>query len=120
MEESSISNRRDFLKKTAFAGAGILAFNAIPNEALAKTEMVKITILHTNDVHSHIDPFPDNDPKYAGLGGVLRRAAVIKKIRNEEKNVLLLDAGDVFQGTPYFNMYGGELELKLMSMMNLV
>jgi 5'-nucleotidase len=117
MEESSTNSRRDFLKKTAFAGAGFLAFNAIPNEALAKTEMVKITILHTNDVHSHIDPFPDNDPKYAGLGGVTRRAALIKKIRSEEKNVLLLDIGDVFQGTPYFNMYGGELELKLMSMM---
>lgn len=112
-----MNSRREFLKKTAFASAGMLAFNAIPNEALAKTEKVKITILHTNDVHSHIDPFPDNDPKYPGLGGVVRRAALIKKIRSEEKNVLLLDIGDVFQGTPYFNMYGGELELKLMSMM---
>ena len=112
-----MNSRRAFLKKTAFAGAGIITFNSISNEALAKTEMVKITILHTNDVHSHIDPFPDNDPKYAGLGGVVRRAALIKKIRNEEKNVLLFDVGDVFQGTPYFNMYGGELELKLMSMM---
>ncbi len=117
MEESSMNSRREFLKKTTFAGAGFLAFNAIPNIALAKTEMVKITILHTNDVHSHVDPFPENDPKYAGLGGIVRRAALIKKIRAEEKNVLLLDIGDVFQGTPYFNMYGGELELKLMSMM---
>ncbi len=117
MKGSNMNSRREFLKKTAFAGAGIIAFNSIPNEVLAKTEMVKITILHTNDVHSHIDPFPDNDPKYAGLGGVVRRAALIKKIRNEEKNVLLFDVGDVFQGTPYFNMYGGELELKLMSMM---
>ena len=69
-----MNSRRAFLKKTAFAGAGIITFNSISNEALAKTEMVKITILHTNDVHSHIDPFPDNDPKYAGLGGVVRRA----------------------------------------------
>jgi 5'-nucleotidase len=43
--------------------------------------------------------------------------ALIKKIRSEEKNVLLLDSGDIFQGTPYFNLYGGELELKLMSEM---
>src|ERR1043166_4084592 len=116
MEGSAMNSRRDFLKKSAFAGAGIFAFNTIPHEVLAKNEMVKITILHTNDVHSHIDPFPDNDPKYAGMGGAIRRAAVIKKIRQEEKNVLLLDVGDVFQGTPYFNMYGGELEFKLMSM----
>jgi 5'-nucleotidase len=117
MEGSSMNSRREFLKKTTFAGAGLIAFNAIPNDALAKTEMVKITILHTNDVHSHVDPFPDNDPKYAGLGGAVRRAALIKKIRSEEKNVLLFDVGDIFQGTPYFNMYGGELEFKLMSMM---
>jgi 5'-nucleotidase len=51
------------------------------------------------------------------MGGVARRAALIEQIRKEEKNVLLLDAGDIFQGTPYFNYYGGELEFKLMSMM---
>lgn len=79
--------------------------------------MVKIVILHTNDVHSHIEPFADNDPKYPGLGGVAQRAVIINQIRNEEKNVLLLDAGDIFQGTPYFNLYGGELEMKLMSQM---
>lgn len=117
MVELSMNSRRDFIKKTLYGSAGIIAFSAIPNEALAKTEMVKITILHTNDVHSHVDPFPENDPKYPGLGGIVRRAALIKKIRSEEKNVLLLDVGDIFQGTPYFNMYGGELEFKLMSMM---
>ncbi|MES2397833.1 MAG: metallophosphatase [Bacteroidota bacterium] len=118
MAESNMNNRREFLKKTLVGGAGMLALNAIPNEVLAKSNMVKITILHTNDVHSHIDPFPDNHPKFPGLGGAVRRAALIKKIRSEEKNVLLLDVGDIFQGTPYFNMYGGELEFKLMSMMN--
>lgn len=118
MDVFNMNSRRDFIKKTIYSSVGILAFNAIPSEALAKKELVKITILHTNDVHSHIDPFPDNDPKFAGLGGIVRRAALIKKIRSEEKNVLLLDAGDLFQGTPYFNMYGGELELKLMSLMH--
>jgi 5'-nucleotidase len=52
------------------------------------------------------------------MGGVARRAALIESIRMEEENVLLLDAGDIFQGTPYFNYYGGELEFKLMSMMH--
>jgi len=76
-----------------------------------------LTILHTNDVHSYIDPFPPTHPKNPNMGGVARRAALIETIRKENPNVLLLDAGDIFQGTPYFNYYGGELEFKLMSMM---
>jgi len=78
---------------------------------------VKITILFTNDTHSRIEAFPNNDTKFPGLGGYARRAALIKKIRQQEPNVLLFDAGDVFQGTPYFNFFGGELEFKLMSLM---
>ncbi|MCE3279782.1 MAG: twin-arginine translocation signal protein [Bacteroidetes bacterium] len=117
MDELNLNSRRAFLKKSAFAGAGFFALSSIPDEVFAKTDLVKLTILHTNDVHSHVDPFPDNDPKYPGLGGAVNRAAVIKKIRAEEKNVLLFDVGDIFQGTPYFNMYGGELEFKLMTMM---
>ncbi len=112
-----MTSRRDFIRKAAYGSAAVIGMNALGFDAFAKSETVKITILHTNDVHSHIEPFPDNDPKYPGLGGVARRAALISKIRSEEKNVLLLDAGDIFQGTPYFNMYKGELEMKLMSRM---
>jgi 5'-nucleotidase len=112
-----MSNRRDFLKDSLLFGAGSILLGSLPQEVLAARDLVKISVLHTNDVHSHIDPFPANDPKYPGLGGVSRRAALIKKIRNEEKNVLLLDAGDIYQGTYYFNKYGGELELKLMTEM---
>ncbi|MEW5675779.1 metallophosphatase [Flavobacterium enshiense] len=110
--------RRDFLKNTA-ASSTFLALGGLSLSSFtADNETVKkITILHTNDVHSHIDPFPENHPKNPNAGGVSRRAALIQKIRNEEKNVILLDAGDIFQGTPYFNYYGGELEFKLMSMM---
>ena len=75
----------------------------------------KLTILHTNDVHSHIDPFPADHALYPNRGGVARRATLIERIRNENPNTLLLDAGDIFQGTPYFNFYGGELEFRLMS-----
>jgi 5'-nucleotidase len=113
---NKINNRRNFLKNIS-AGAALATLAGIPLDAFAKKDLVKIIILHTNDVHSHIEPFPDNDPKYAGMGGVAQRAAMINKIRSEEKNVLLLDVGDIFQGTPYFNLYGGELEIKLMSMM---
>lgn len=95
----------------------LAGLSSLPLELFARAEMTKLTILHTNDVHSRIDPFPANDPKYPNMGGVARRAALIKKIRATEKNVLLLDAGDIFQGTPYFNLYGGELEFKLMSEM---
>jgi len=109
-------NRREFLRVIA-GSAALAGFSSFPLDLLAGHEYEKITILHTNDVHSHIDPFPMNDPKYAGLGGVARRSALIKQIRGKEKNVLLFDAGDVFQGTPYFNMYGGEIELKMMSEM---
>lgn len=111
-----MNNRRDFIKKL-FGTTAAIGLTGISSETFAKKDAVKITILHTNDVHSHVDPFPDNDPKYAGLGGAARRAGLINAIRAKESNVLLLDSGDIFQGTPYFNKYGGELEMKLMSMM---
>jgi 5'-nucleotidase len=75
-----------------------------------------ITILHTNDTHSQIDPIDEKDRQYAGKGGVARRATLVKQIRKENPNTLMIDAGDVFQGTPYFNFYKGEVEYKSMSM----
>ncbi len=110
--------RRDFIKNTAVStsllGLGGLSLSSFQ---LATENAKKITILHTNDTHSQIDPFPLNHPKTPNMGGVARRAAIVEQIRKTEDNVLLLDAGDIFQGTPYFNYYGGELEFKLMSMM---
>ncbi len=103
--------RRQFVKNVALGGVSAFALSS----AGWLEDRTKITILHTNDTHSQIDPFPSNHPKYPGLGGIERRKRLIDIIRKEEKNVLLLDAGDIFQGTPYFNIHGGELELKLMS-----
>ncbi len=74
-----------------------------------------ITILHTNDQHSQIDPLPETDRTYGGKGGVARRATLVKRIRKDNPNTLMVDAGDVFQGTPYFNLYGGEVEYKSMT-----
>lgn len=108
--------RRDFIQKTA-AGTALLGLANIGLSSFTTLETKKITILHTNDVHSHIDPFPVDHPRNPNMGGAARRAAIIENIRKEEEHVLLLDAGDIFQGTPYFNFYGGELEFKLMSMM---
>ncbi len=115
MEELKL-NRRNFLTK-AVGGATWLTFGAGVNNIYAKSETQQITILHTNDVHSRIDPFPEDGSKNAGKGGVAPRAALVKAIRKQQEHVLLLDAGDIFQGTPYFNYWGGELEIKMMSMM---
>lgn len=113
--------RKEFLK---YIGGGSLALTLAPNLLLAeqpafvKEEFAyKLTILHTNDQHSRIEPFADSFKSNPNQGGFARRASLISKIRSEEKNVLLLDSGDIFQGTPYFNFFGGELEFKLMSMM---
>ena len=110
-------NRRHFVKNIS-SGALLLGTGGFPLEALVgKPEIVKLTLLHTNDVHSRIDPFPMDGSSNQGLGGAAKRATLIKKIRAQERNILLLDAGDIFQGTPYFNFYEGELEMKLMSQM---
>jgi 5'-nucleotidase len=108
--------RRTFIKNTA-ASATLLSMGGVALSCVHQNAK-KITILHTNDVHSHIDPFGPNDGRNANKGGVARRATLIQKLRQENPNTLLLDAGDIFQGTPYFNYYGGELEFKLMSMLD--
>ncbi len=116
MEELLKTNRKNFLKQTLYlVGFGALANS--PVKVLARGLPKKLTVLHTNDWHSRIEPFPLIDKNYGGMGGAALRAAVINRIRKEEGEILLLDSGDIFQGTPYFNFYGGELEFKLMSQM---
>ena len=109
--------RRHFLKKIKFSSIYGLTLPYFINDDYFDNGLKKITILHTNDVHSHIDPFPKNDPLNPSGGGVIARANLINLIKKDNPNTLVLDAGDVFQGTPYFNFFGGELELKLMSKM---
>ncbi|WP_298343324.1 metallophosphatase [uncultured Algibacter sp.] len=105
--------RRDFIQQ-ASAGTALVTLGSLGLQSFTSlNNTTKITILHTNDVHSHIDTFEEG--RNANKGGVARRASLIDSIRKENPNTLLLDAGDIFQGTPYFNYYGGELEFKLMS-----
>ena len=108
--------RREFVQQTTAATA-LVGLGGLTLPSFSATNSKKITILHTNDVHSHIDPFGPDDGRNANKGGVARRASLIENIRQENPNTILLDAGDIFQGTPYFNYYGGELEFKLMSML---
>jgi 5'-nucleotidase len=122
-------NRRKFLQTSLVGGAAL----AIPGNLSSLISLkawstltepllevaageTLITILHTNDTHSQIDPIDDSDKTYGGKGGVARRATLVKRVRKENPNTLLVDAGDVFQGTPYFNFYKGEVEYKAMSL----
>ncbi len=106
--------RRNFIKNTA-ATTALIGLSGLPLTSCNQNLTKRITILHTNDVHSHIEPFSSSHPDYPNLGGLARRATLIEQIRKENINTLLLDAGDIFQGTPYFNYFGGEVEFKMMS-----
>lgn len=111
-----MSNRRKFIQQLAWGSAGFLAAQ-YPGSIYAKDNFVQIRILHTNDMHCHIEPFPESDSQNGGKGGMTRLSGIIEKIRMENPNTFLFDAGDMFQGTPYFNYYKGELVLKIMSKM---
>jgi 5'-nucleotidase len=107
-------NRRDFIHKTIVSSSALALSPALISQS-SLSKKYNLTILHTNDTHSNIDAFPSNHSKFANQGGVSKRYELIQEIRSVEEHVLVLDAGDIFQGTPYFNRYGGELEMKVMS-----
>jgi 5'-nucleotidase len=121
--------RRGFLKASLAGGAVVMSpqsalqLLATPGWSALSAPLLRvgpgeklITILHTNDTHSQIDPLPANDKQYPDKGGVARRATLVKRVRKENPNTILIDAGDVFQGTPYFNFFKGEVEYKSMSL----
>ena len=113
-----MQTRRKFIVQSSLAACALLTSNTVLATFDINSDVKKLTILHTNDVHSRLEPFPMDGSKNQGLGGVAARAELIKRIRNEVEQVLLLDAGDIFQGTPFFNIYKGEPEIKAMSAMN--
>lgn len=112
----TMSTRRTFLKQSVLAGSAF-ALTTFPEELFASGELVKLTVLHTNDMHCHFDPFPETDAEYAGKGGIVKLASIVEKAREENPNLLLVDSGDMFQGTPYFNYFKGDLIMKVMSKM---
>ncbi len=115
MQKDFSSARRKFVQHSLVVSAGLAISPSILAHPKRPQDLEKITILHTNDTHSNIDSFPLNHPKFPNQGGVARRMTLVNDIRAQEENVLLLDAGDIFQGTPYFNKFNGTLEMKLMS-----
>ena len=106
-------NRRKFIYNSSLASLSVMGLNSCN----LNSRNLKITILHTNDVHSQIEPFPSNHNKYPNKGGFARRADLFKEIIDLNQNTLIFDAGDIFQGTPYFNFFQGDLELSLMKKM---
>ncbi len=115
--------RRSFITSASIS-AGTLGGASLASAALGYSQSTcardasrhgEVVILHTNDTHSRIMPF-ENGP-HKGRGGVARRAALFERVRNVHDRVLALDAGDVFQGTPWFNTYKGAVDLELMGRM---
>lgn len=112
----TMSNRRTFLKQSILGGSA-LSLGLLPTGLFASGELIKLTVMHTNDMHCHIDPFPADHAEYPGKGGLVRIAGLVSQARMENPNLLLLDGGDMFQGTPYFNYFKGNLMVEIMSKM---
>ncbi len=107
--------RRDFLKTALISGMALQFPHFWVKRSEAEINRFRVTILQTNDTHSRIDPFPMDGGKYQGLGGIARRATLVERVRDQNPYTLLLDAGDAFQGTPYFNLFKGRVEYETMS-----
>ncbi len=114
-----MTNRRKFIKNSLVFLGGTLALRN--NKLFGQLSQIKskkrLCVLHTNDFHSHFDAFPANHPIWPLQGGITHLGGLIQEIRKTEENVLLLDCGDVFQGTPYFNFFEGKPELQWMAKM---
>ena len=111
-------SRKKFLRQSALSAGALFAGPALARAAAWWQEpAARLVILHTNDTHSRLEPFPMDGSRNQGLGGIAARGRLISDIRQQEELVLLLDAGDIFQGTPYFNIYKGEPEIKAMTAM---
>ena len=93
----------------------VILFSFLLLASKAQQKHFSLTILHTNDTHSQLETC--NYKNWNNVGGVLRRSAFIDEMRTKDSCLLLLDAGDFSQGTPYFNMFKGRAEIRLMNIM---
>ena len=109
-------DRRAFLASLGAAAVASQAPLRAAGGAAPAAQSGRITLLHTNDTHSRIEPFGPGNGAISGKGGMARRATLVRQLRQQLGSVLLLDAGDTFQGTPYFNRYKGRLDYQLMRM----
>lgn len=100
--------------KTTYFSFILIIFLSLSGYSFAQKKLI---VLHTNDTHSRIEPLPETDNTFPDKGGIVRRATFVDEVRRQNKNVLLLDAGDFLQGTPYFNLFKGKVELEAMNLM---
>jgi len=96
---------------------GLIIVLVLSTTTLLAQERIKLVILHTNDTHSQVEPTDKSTLKTSDMGGYARRMGLISQIRQQESNVLLVDAGDYSQGTPYFNFFNGRVEIDAMNRM---
>lgn len=94
--------------------AATLAFSGLYSRT---PDTLELHILHTNDLHSRIEPFDVGSGFASQKGGAARRAFIIRTLRSKAKQLLLLDAGDALQGTPYFSSFKGVLDYQIMNRM---
>ena len=100
--------------------AAVLA--KVPKQAKAQKEakvVKQLVVLHTNDTHSCVMPINPNlaDTAMANRGGFLRRVVMVKQERKENPDLLLFDSGDFSQGSPYYSLFKGDVEIGLMNEM---
>jgi len=98
--------------KRTLARAALVVVGTVLFPGPARSGPITITILHTNDMHAHVEPFT---VRGRDMGGYARQAALIERFRATDPNPLLLCAGDTFQGTLYFNVYEGLADLAFMN-----
>lgn len=103
--------RRTFIRNSALLAGGLM----LPS-AVSAGRKRSLLVLHTNDFHSRLEPFPADHTQYSGQGGIEQLKTLIDQARLGREDTLLLDSGDIFQGTPYFNRFGGVPELEWMNL----
>lgn len=109
-------NRQEFIKHgLTLSGGFFLTHYGLANSPKGKKRT--LSLFHTNDIHSRIDPFPKNHYKYGGKGGLIGLNQLYQAEKAKVEHSLLLDCGDIFQGTPYFNFFKGKVEYETMSTM---
>jgi len=109
------------MKTTCFKSMSMLIFSSIvlwlgAASCNSNPEAPVITLIHTNDTHSQIDPAIRENMT---MGGAVERAAIIELMRDSFPELLYLDGGDMVQGSPYFNLWKGKVEMECMNAMGL-
>ncbi len=107
-------NRRIFIKENLLLASGIFLSDMLFSQDI---QSKRFHVFHTNDMHSRVEAFPLSHSKYPGMGGMVNLSGKLNKLRKSYPDYLLLDSGDFLQGTPYFNEFGGKVEVEMMNMM---